>query len=62
MASEFVVEVTMKVVVRVSPESFHAGFKAEVGEVAADWVRVLATHKEWDQLVDAVKVIAVEEE
>lgn len=58
---ELVVEVTLKVVVRVAAEAFHKDFRAEVGEVAMDWAGVLREQQQWDALVDAVKVIAVED-
>jgi len=58
---EFVVEVTMKVSVRLTPETFHKGFRAEVGEVAVEEARVLAREERWSELVTAVNVVAVEE-
>lgn len=59
---ELVVEVTMKVVVRLDPDALHKGFRAEVGEVAMEWAKVLAGEQQWDSLIDSVTVIAVEEE
>jgi len=59
---ELVVEVKMSVVVRVSQETLHKNFRAEVGEVAMEWAELLARKQEWDELIDSVTVLAVEEE
>lgn len=56
-----VAEVTMKVTITVPLECFKENLKKEIGPEVVAWVEVLRDEGQWDDLIDEIKILEVQE-